>query len=299
MFKTQIYPSTLIYILIFTILFFIGLIKLLFVWKTNEGQYTFKYVFIWLNGIIYNTVEGLLPDNNFKIDVMSQNIFAWMIGLVVAYHFFIFIKNEYQLNFFFKNIMNERIGMIALFLFITFFILPYIVTKELNLSRLIFLSLFLVFLFLFLFYIVNKKINSILNEQQPFLRLHAINGILAFSFFCGFPMVILIYGDNQLIEHTVYSAALLIVSIDYFFSRKRKVELQSLFSINSLSKREKEVLLLILNNPNMKYSDLSDTLNISEKTLSTHLSSIYKKTGLKSKSNIEEMNQTLRKLISE
>ena len=66
--------------------------------------------------------------------------------------------------------MNERIGMIALFLFITFFILPYIVTKELNISRLIFLSLFLVFLFLFLFYIVNKKINTIvLKELDHFL----------------------------------------------------------------------------------------------------------------------------------
>ncbi|MCT2409975.1 helix-turn-helix transcriptional regulator [Chryseobacterium antibioticum] len=252
-----------------------------------------------MNGIIYNTIEGLLPDKNFKVDIISQNIFAWMIGLIVAYHFFIFVKNEYQLNYIFKNLMNERIGMMALFLFITFFILPYVFTKELFVSRLLFLSLFVVFLFLFLFFIVNKKINTILNEQQFFLKIHAINGILSFSFFCGFPIVILIYGDNQLIEHTVYSAAIFITSIDYFLYSRRNKELQNLFSVDSLSKREKEVLLLILNNPEMKYPDLSDALNISEKTLSTHLSSIYKKTGLKSKSKIEEHNKILIRLISQ
>nr|WP_276590706.1 MULTISPECIES: helix-turn-helix transcriptional regulator [unclassified Chryseobacterium] len=64
-----------------------------------------------------------------------------------------------------------------------------------------------------------------------------------------------------------------------------------------LSARETEILKLLLENPNLKYAEISGMLNISEKTLSTHLSNIYKKVEIKSKKEIKELSKVYRDSI--
>ncbi|WP_449399354.1 helix-turn-helix transcriptional regulator [Chryseobacterium wanjuense] len=66
-----------------------------------------------------------------------------------------------------------------------------------------------------------------------------------------------------------------------------------------LSTRETEVLKLLLEDPNLKYSEISQMLNISEKTLSTHLSNIYRKIEIKNKKEIHEISKIYKNTIIE
>lgn len=297
MFNTEIFPSTFIYIIIFTVLLLVGAINLIQKWNKTDRNYYLKYTALWLSGLIYNLVEGLLPDKNFPIAILPQNIIAWTIGIVVAYHYLVFLKTEYHVEFHKKNIPLNTIGMVALLLFVLLFILPYTITKSIEQSRVFFVAFFLIALFIANLFFVRQLYKRVKKEQNIFLKIHSFNGILGFIGLFSLPFTIMAFGDNQLIEQTAFSFGFFAVSIDYFFYYKRKEEFKKTVSFENLTNREGEILKIMLENPELKYSQLSDILNISEKTLSTHLSNIYKKTDLNSKKDIEELSEGFRRSV--
>jgi|GEM_PF-1547835 len=297
MFNTEIYPSTFIYIVIFTILLFVGIFNLFQKWKKRDRNFYSKYTALWMSGLTYNLVEGLLPDNNLPIGIMPQNIIAWTVGILVAYHFLIFLKNEYNVDFQKKDIPLTTVGMIALLLFVLLFILPYTITKSIEQSRIFFVSFFLIAIFVANLFFINQLYRRMKDEKNRYLKMHSINGIIGFIGLFSLPFTILLFGDNQLIEQSFFSLGIFAVSIDYFLYHKRKEEFKKVISFENLTNREGEILRVMLENPELKYSQISHMLNISEKTLSTHLSNIYKKTELNSKKDIEELSDCFRKSV--
>ncbi|MCD1119164.1 helix-turn-helix domain-containing protein [Chryseobacterium turcicum] len=297
MFSTEIYLSTFIYISLFTTLLFIGIINSIQKWKKPDRNYYLKYTALWASGLVYNLVEGLLPDPNFSIAIMPQNIVAWTVGISVAYHFLVFIKKEYQVEFHKKNIPLNTVGMVSLLLFVLLFILPYTITKSIDQSRVFFVSFFLIALSVANLFFVNQLYKRIKAEENIYLKVHSFNGIMGFLGLFSLPFTIIIFGDNQFIEQSFFSLGIFFVTVDYFFYHKRKEEFKKAISFENLTNRETEILKMILENPELKYAQISDQLNISEKTLSTHLSNIYKKTDLTSKKDIEELSEGLRRSI--
>jgi len=297
MFNTEIYPSTFIYIVIFTILLFVGICNLFQKWKKRDRNFYSKYTALWMSGLTYNLVEGLLPDKNLPIGIMPQNIIAWTVGILVAYHFLVFLKNEYNVEFQKKDIPLTTVGMIALLLFVLLFILPYTITKSIEQSRVFFVSFFLIAIFVANLFFINQLYRRMKDEKNRYLKVHSINGIIGFIGLFSLPFTILLFGDNQLIEQSFFSLGIFAVSIDYFLYHKRKEEFKKVISFENLTNREGEILRVMLENPELKYSQISDMLNISEKTLSTHLSNIYKKTELNSKKDIEELSDCFRKSV--
>jgi len=89
MFNTEIYLSTFINILIFIVLLIIVSVQLFFVWKKRDRNLHLRFLGLVISGIVYNVVEGLLPDARFSVNIISQNICAWVVGLAVAIHYFI------------------------------------------------------------------------------------------------------------------------------------------------------------------------------------------------------------------
>lgn len=297
MFNTEIYPSTFIYIIIFSILLFIGIFNLIQKWNKKDKNFYVKYTALWTSGLTYDLVEGLLPDHNIPIGIMPQNIIAWTVGILIAYHFLVFLKNEYNVEFQKKDIPLTTVGMIALLLFVLLFILPYTITKSIEQSRVFFVSFFLIAIFVANMFFINQLYRRMKNEKNRYLQIHAINGIIGFIGLFSLPFTILLFGDNQLIEQSFFSLGIFAVSVDYFLYHKRKEEFKKAISFENLTNREGEILKVMLENPQLKYSQISDMLNISEKTLSTHLSNIYKKTELNSKKDIEELSDCFRKSV--
>lgn len=297
MFNTEIYISTFIYIILFAILLFIGTINIIQNWKKTDRTYYSKYTGLWASGLIYNLVEGLLPDPNFSIGTMPQNIIAWTVGILVAYHLLVFLKTEYNVELHRKNIPLNTIGMVSLLLFVLVFILPYTITKSIDQSRVFFLSFFLIALSVANLFFVNQLYKRLKEQENIYLKAHSFNGIFGFLGLFSLPFTILIFGDNQFVEQSFFSLGIFAVSIDYFLYPKRKEEFKKVISFDNLTNREAEILKVMLENPELKYAQISDQLNISEKTLSTHLSNIYKKTDLNSKKDIEELSECFRKSV--
>ncbi len=296
MFNTELYLSTFISILIFIVLLIIVSVQLFFVWKRRDRNFYLKFLGLIISGIIYNVVEGLLPDERFNVNIISQNICAWIIGLAVALHYFIYIKNEYDLVFF-KKFSISSIGMFACITLIMLFILPYTMTGSLETSRVFFLSFFLALFILAAIIVIKQQIAKFKNRKTKVFKTHDIIGILAFFGLISLPVTILVFGDNQLIEQTSFSIGFFVVSVDFFLYGFRKKEMKKHIPFEKLSARETEILKLLLENPNLKYAEISGMLNISEKTLSTHLSNIYKKVEIKSKKEIKELSKVYRDSI--
>lgn len=296
MFNTEICFSTFIYIIIFILMIIAVCIRIIFKWNHQDRNYHLKFLAILLSGLVYNIVEGLLPDKNFEINIVSQNIFAWTIGLAVAFHYFTFIKNEYNLTFKGQLSIN-LIGIFALLSFIILFILPYTITGSLEISRTYFIGFFLALLSLGAILVIHKQYIKIINQKNILFKIYHFNGILAFLGLLSLPATILIFGDNQWIEQTFFSCGFFILIIDYFFYGLRKKEIQQNISFENLTIRETEILNMLLKDPNLKYAELSKALNISEGALSSHLSNIYKKLGIKSKDEIRKISESYKNTL--
>lgn len=243
-------------------------------------------------GLIYNVIEGLLPDKSFGVNIETQNILAWTVGLGVAIYYLGFLKKEYDLVFFQKkSIEIKTISIFSLFMLIIFFIIPYTVTQSLEFSRFYFLIFFTSFLFLALIGIGRQQYKKFKEHKRIWFKIRELIGFLGFVGLVSLPASILIFGDNQTIEQTCFSSGFLVLSTDFFLSYKRKEEVKQNIWLHTLSQRETEILKLLLDNPNLKNSEISQQLCISEKTVSTHLSNIYKKTGLTGKKEIKGLGK--------
>ncbi|MET3536104.1 LuxR C-terminal-related transcriptional regulator [Chryseobacterium limigenitum] len=290
MFNTEMNFSTFLYILIFVLLIIVVSIQLILVWKRRDRRFYLKFLGLIYSGLLYNFVEGLLPDKNIGINIMSQNIFAWIVGVGVAFHYFTFIKKEYNLSFI-KEFSFSTIAIFALLTLMILFILPYTITGSLSYSRIYFLTFILALLSLAIVLVAKQQIKKMKKHKNIIFKIHDIIGIFSFLGLTSLPLTILIFGDNQFIEQTFFSLGFFVLSLDYFLYPLRKKEIKKSISFEKLSVRETEILMMLLDNPNLKYSELSKILNISEKTLSTHLSNIYKKIEIKSKKEIQEMSK--------
>lgn len=296
MFNTQIEPSTFIYSLILIGLFIVVCIQLTFVWKKRDRNYYLNFLALIFSGIVYNLIEGLLPDANFGVDILAQNILAFTVGLIVAFHYLFYLKKIYCLKFY-EKISFSSIGMAACIALIVLFILPYTVTKSLEISRVFFLGFFLIVLLLMIIVVIKDQTIKIKEQKSSVMKFHNLIGIFGFLALLSLPFNILIFGDNQVIEQTSFSLGFFFLSIDFFLYGLRKKEMKKDIPFAVLSIRENEILKILLDNPELKYAQISEQLNISEKTLSTHLNKIYNKIGIKSKKEINELSKSMRESI--
>lgn len=74
------------------------------------------------------------------------------------------------------------------------------------------------------------------------------------------PIVMFILGDNQDVEQSLYTFGFLFLMISYYLYDK---DLSFNGKIQNLTPREKEILIIVVENPDIKYVDLSEQLHIS------------------------------------
>jgi len=240
--------------------------------------------------LMYNINEDLFPDTKSSIDWIAQYIIAYTSGLISAVYFLFYLHLEYQLKFV-KRFDLLLVGAFSFLILICSFIIPLAITKSLNTARYFFLSIILAILLVNVLSVLKDKFLKLRLCKKIILKIHILIGIFGFLSIILFPVTILASSGNQFIVQLCYTLGYLAISIDYFLYPLRKKEIKKSISFEKLSARETEVLKLMLQNPNLKYAEISDLLNISQKTLSTHLSNIYKKIDIKSKKEIEEMSK--------
>ncbi|MDV3769045.1 hypothetical protein CMU26_05760 [Elizabethkingia anophelis] len=282
MFGTQMHTSTFVYIVITTWIL-IGVIRNIYIEK-NSKKYHKDFLFLSIAVLMNNLSSGLLPDDNISINILSQNIIAYTIGFSTIVYCVYYISKYYDINF------RKYLSFENLFLFLGIdliigFILPYTITHNLYLSRNIFLIIPLVFaIFLTIILIRNMKANY-LKYGNIVEKYHTLTGVIGIISILSVPITMVMFGDNQIIEQTLFSIGFFFIAIEYFLSQKNPHELSAQAKYG-LTVREAEILQLIKLSPLIKYSEIGDKLNISEKTVSAHMSRIKKKVGARTRNEL-------------
>jgi DNA-binding CsgD family transcriptional regulator len=129
-----------------------------------------------------------------------------------------------------------------------------------------------------------------IGPNNKYERFHIFAGFMGLFSVCLVPFTMLFLRDNQPVEQTFFTIGYFGICIDYFFRKNSVQEKKSVFSFD-LTDRETEIFNLIASDKSIKYNEISDRLNISEKTVSAHLSNIYKKVDVKGKKElVKRMN---------
>ncbi|WP_288443110.1 LuxR C-terminal-related transcriptional regulator [uncultured Chryseobacterium sp.] len=280
MFGTEIHIITFIYICLLILILGFALIRV----SANEGNKSFDLHFLLLTfAVILNNVSsGLLPDKNFSINILSQNVIAYTIGFITIGYYIYFLSKYYSLTF--KNYLHFNYVIICLSVnLVVGFIIPYVITGNLEISRKFFLIIPVCFI-LFLIYIIYKnKTEDYLEFYDQFRKFHAVAGLLGLFSVVSVPATMLLLGDNQSIEQSLFTIGYFFIGIEYFFYKGKG---RNWGLLSDLTERETEIVNLIIENKNIKYVEIGSKLNISEKTVSAHLSNIYKKVDVKGKKGL-------------
>ncbi|WP_233131553.1 helix-turn-helix domain-containing protein [Tenacibaculum holothuriorum] len=201
----------------------------------------------------------------------------------------------------------RNLAIVAFGGFIALYLIPYLFTTSLNTARLLYtvpISI-VAFIFLGIFY---KRISHPKNPNLFIVRRNKLS-IISVTAIALLPICTVI-GDYQWITFTVMNIAFYAISIievdrhlfflenksklyEVFLSNKRKIEeINESEVINgNLTRRETEIAVSILSK--LSYKSIAEELYIAESTVSKHASNIFKKTGVKNRS--EFLKRFLRK----
>lgn len=295
MFGTQIHVITFIFIVIEGILLIFSSVRLFH--KRNDSS-RLRYTLFTLLFLAYNIASGLIPDENLGINRLSQDYIAFTIGIACALFFLYYIYKEYRIKPL-RILSIKPVIYISVIDFILLFIIPYSITDDLNLSRNLFLIvplLFTIAIVVNVFAVLIKRLKFQKYKYQIMRTLCGIGGVVCLMLL---PTVIIIFGDNQPIEHTSFSMGHIFLTIAYLISVNKRYEASKKiimsensepFILNRLTDREREIAILIIENPKYTYQQLSVIVHINDKTFSKHVSNIYKKLELQQKNKEELIN---------
>jgi len=261
------------------------------------------YLILLVAFILYNLTSGFLPDKDLPVSITIQNVVAF---------FFAFGTSMYLPWYYCKAFDLTRLRFFAtygsiLFLLIPFallFVVPYCLTGNLELSRK--LTVVIPFLYGLAFIgAVTRAFVFKFREREYSDRIKrelVIAAYLALLSWLALP-VIVFFGDFQVLEQSITNAGFLILTIVYVRAMivQKRLEYTDLVQSEhiqrevirkntqryGLTEREAQVAAMIINGET--YKVIGDELQISEKTVSKHVSNIFQKMSVSNK--VELMNK--------
>ena len=294
MFGTSIHWTTFFYLLIDTIIVIIAAIQNI---KINRLSLR-RYITLGLLFIAYNLTGGFLPTESFPDPLIVQYIITYGVAIALCIYMIYYLYKDYDIVFLKFRSSVRNITVLVLASFILLFLVPYFLTRSLDSARLLFtipISI-IAFIFLGLFY---QRISSN-NNPNSFVSKRNRLAIISLCCIALLP-VLTVIGDYQWLTFTVMNLAFYAITtmeINRFLCfLKNKPEIFEVFAFSKeqtqkplqakiiygdLTRREVEIALSILRG--MTYKETGRELFIAESTVSKHASNIFKKTGVKNRS---------------
>lgn len=294
MFGTSIHWTTFFYLLIDT---FIVLLTLYFSRKKTQSSLN-RFLYLGLLFIIYNATGGFLPTDGFPGPIIFQYIITYGVAIALCIFIVYYLYKEYDIVVLKFNSSIKNLSILASSSFVILFLVPYFLTNSLKSARFLFtipVSIF-AFAFLFVFY---RRISNPSNPNALILRRNKLS-LISMTSIALLPICTVI-GDYQWLTFTVMNSAffaITIIEVDrYIYFIKNSTRMYEVFALKEkqkdqlierqifykdLTRREIEIALSILSD--LSYRNISKDLFIAESTVSKHASNIFKKTGVKNRS---------------
>lgn len=293
MFGTSIHWTTFFYLLIDSAI----LLFTIYLVTQSKRNGLNRFLFLGCLFVAYNTTGGFLPAENFPGPEIIQYIITYGVAIALCVYIVYYLYKEYDIIVLQFNSSVRNLAIVTMSGFVALYLVPYFLTKSLHTSKLLFTIPFSVIAFVFLL-IFYKRISNPANPNKFIIRRNRLSTI-SVSAIALLPVCTAI-GDYQWITFTVMNSAffsITIIEVDrhlYFLENKNKMfEVFSFYKENkekslepkliyrSLTRREIEIAISILGRNS--YKEIGQSFFIAERTVSKHASNIFKKTGVKNK----------------
>lgn len=293
MFGTSIHWTTYFYLLIDTFIVVFSIFQSLRFGGTNLIRYiTLGFLFV-----LYNASGGFLPMDAFPGPLIIQYIITYGIAIALIVYIIYYLYKEYDILILKIYLSVANIATILFSGFICLFLLPYFLTESLDIARIIFTvpSMLLAFHFAYAFY---DKLSKIPKSNTYTLRRSRLSILSAFCI--SLLPLLTVIGDYQWLTFSVMNLAFYTITameIDrYLYLLENKSKMFEVFTFyeeneqkilkpelihQRLTRREIEIAVSILNKKT--YKQIGYDFFIAERTVSKHASNIFKKTGVKNK----------------
>jgi DNA-binding CsgD family transcriptional regulator len=301
MFGTELHLITVLYLILELVILITQISVCLTRPKDNERIRFFILISLF---IIFNLCNGLFPNLDYGLSILSQLIIAYASGIALVTYYFYYLTKE--LNIKTKRFYNTKFLISSVLTsFFVGFVITYLAIGDINFSKEIFI---IPPLFIALYFCIRTIIFIFKNQPNSLshYKMLTLSGYIGIVFMASMPFVVF-FGDHQSIKVSLINISFLLSAIAYykiylyqgkieyevlsdvgFFSLEGKekdpTKLNDPFAEFGLTSREIEVLQLILKN--LSYSEISENLHIVENTVSKHASNIFKKTKCRSKKEL-------------
>lgn len=259
--------------------------------------------------LIYNIVSGLLPNENYKFFPMNlQMLLAYAVGVGVALYYVYYIYKEFHIKA--PGYLSLKvISIVLISSFLIILLIPTLLGIPFNDVKHFFLLIPIILGTMFLYNVSRPLQKLYLSKQEDYqkhLKHRIKTAYIALLCIVQLPIINLI-GNFQIIEQSIVNVGYFILTYaliknEIFIASQKEMFLESLgydesenvenskslidiFETYNLTKREKEIAKLILQN--FTYVEIGETLNISPKTVSKHASNIFSKAGFKSRDDFK------------
>lgn len=210
-----VFPGTNIHLITFSIIAFeivVLVYQLIFFLYRPSDKSRLWYLILLILLIIYNIAGGLFPDPRLSISIFTQNILSYATGILMCIYVPFYVYK-------FLGIKSLRFyayygSLFFLFLpFILAFVIPYSITKDIELSRKMLViapSIYGVSLF---FSLIQSIIKKNADMDTPHFREKLIGMFISLIFWIGGLSMATIFKSEQIVEHSITNMGFLIMSV--------------------------------------------------------------------------------------
>lgn len=288
MFGTTLHVITFIFIVIQSII----TIPLIVLTLSNlKENYRARFLLLNTFFLIYNLSNGLIPGTTISLDIKSQYYITFAIGIITSVYLFDYLYKDHKIKPFRYEILKKLILWMFIW-YVVFFVVIYSATDNLFLSRYVFylypISVGVLGIYKFFKWVIKTK-TFVGTNYHKYRFYSGIAGMLSLFLF---PVVLVVFPENQPIERSVYNAGYFVMMLFFFYKvyYVKKIDFQELpndYVFNeiyrTLTQRQKEILKKIYISPDKSYEALSKELHITLSTFSTHTAKLYKAFNLENK----------------
>ncbi len=249
--------------------------------KANKASY--RYLVLAILFLLYNIMNGLLPDQSLPGPIFLQYIATYSISIIMCIYLVWYLYIEFNIitpNRFFKI---KNLTIILLFSFLIFFIIPYYYTKSLNFARSLFLifPIFLSITFLIYFFLTIK--NEV--KRQRYFKIQTYLGLTSILSIILLPLLTY-FGDFQPITQPLVTMAFFLVTImeinSYLYRLKNTYILKrNIAKEYNFTNRENEIAIQIIKGNS--YKKISKNMFIAYSTVRKHASNVFIKSNVSNK----------------
>ena len=295
-FNTQMHCLTFVFVLLELMMFSY---QLVYYFSRPQDKTRKWYLILLMLLIIYNLAGGLLPDPEFKLPLILQNILAYGSGFLMAAYFpFYFYKGFNLKSLKFHALYGAP--LLLLFPFLIFFVIIYPVLNDLDFAikyGMIAPFLYSQVLLVSILNAIRLKVRMKKSSQFPYRKVEMVAVYLAvvpwvmlsvFSYFHVAQWVEVLFTNTGFIGVTVLfmvrSAALARIEHGQLMAmlaidENQRTDFKENCRKYDLTKRETEIAMLLCQG--ITYKEIAETLFRSEHTVESHVHNILKKTGAK------------------